>query len=305
MDTFKKVCHEIGMPILPDKSVGPVQVIKFLGLTINSVLMVVWVPDDKLQDIRNILTTMIKKWKATGYELESLAGKLNFISRIISARRSFIQRIYQVQIGIKKKLHIDLKALVLQDLHMWRTFLSKFRGWNPIVDMDQLSRHPLEVVADAAGSAHLGWGTWLPHTGHWIYGQWETEVFDVLNLSLDFLELYALLVLVVMWAPILMDHVVLFRSDNTPAVYALINKASSIDDMMLLIHYITLFCMTHNIKILAKHVKGTNNKFCHLLSQFKFQEFHKTKPENTRESPSIPDTWIYPLSVCMQKVWCF
>ena len=59
---------------------------------------------------------------AAGYELESLVGKLNFISRIILVGRSFIQRIYQAQTGIKKKLHIDLKAPVLQDLCMWRTF---------------------------------------------------------------------------------------------------------------------------------------------------------------------------------------
>ena len=144
--------------------------IEFLGLTIDSVLMVVRVPDNKLQDISSILITMIKKLKATGYELESLAGKLNFIFRVIPAGRSFIQRIYQVKIGTKKKLHIDLKAPVLQDLHMWRTFLSKFRGWNLIVCMEQLSCHPLEVVVDAAGSAHLGWGAWLLHSRHWMYG---------------------------------------------------------------------------------------------------------------------------------------
>ena len=76
--------------------------------------------------------------------------------------------------------------------------------------MDQLSGHPLEMVADAAGSAHLDWGAWLPHTGHWMYSQWEVEVFDVLNQSIDFVELYALLVVVVILAPMLMDHVVLF-----------------------------------------------------------------------------------------------
>ena len=122
-------------------------------------------------------------------------------------------------------------------------------------------------------------------------------MFDVSNPSIDFLELYALLVVVVIWVPMLMDHVVLFWLDNTPAVYTLINKASSSDHVMLLICYITLFCMTHNIKILAKHIEGTNNKFYDLLSRFKFQEFHLTKPENTRESPSIPDNWIYPLCI--------
>ena len=136
-------------------------------------------------------------------------GKLNFISRIIHAGYCFIQRIYQVQLGIKEKLHIDLKALVLQDLRMWRTFLDKFRGWNPIVNVDQLSHHPVEIVADVAGSVQLGWGMWLLHTGHWMYGQGEPEVFAAMNPSIDFLELYTLLVAVVMWAPFLMDKVVL------------------------------------------------------------------------------------------------
>ena len=166
MGTFKQVCHEIGMPISPDKSVGLVQVIEFLGLTIDSMLMVVQVPQDKLQDIGGILMTMIRKCKATGYELESLASKLNFISRIIPVGCSFIQRIYWAQIGIKKKLHSDLKVLGLQDLHMWGTFLNKFRGLNPIVNIEQLSCHLVEVVADAAGSVQLGWGMWLPHMGH-------------------------------------------------------------------------------------------------------------------------------------------
>ena len=145
MGTFKQVCQKIGMPISPNKSVGQIQVIEFLGSTIDSVLLVVRIRQDKHQDISSILITMIKKHKVTGYELESLTGKLNFISRIIPTGRSIIQRIYQSQIGIKKKLYIDLKVPVLQNLQMWRTF----------VDMDQLSGHPLEVVADAAGSAHF------------------------------------------------------------------------------------------------------------------------------------------------------
>ena len=128
---------------------------------------------------------MIKKCKAKGYELKSLVGKLNFILRIIPAGDCIIQRIYQAQIGIKKKLHIDLKAPVLQDLCMWRTFLSRFRAWNSIVNIEQLCRHLVEVVADAVGSVQLGWGVWLPHTGHWMYDQWEPEVFAALNSMLS------------------------------------------------------------------------------------------------------------------------
>ena len=67
----------------------------------------------------------------------------------------------------------------------------------------------MEIVADVAGSVQLGWGAWLLNTGHWIYGQWELEVFAVMNPTIDFLELYALRIAVIMWAPFLMDKVVL------------------------------------------------------------------------------------------------
>ena len=74
---------------------------------------------------------------------------------------------------------------------------------------------PVEVVANAAGLVQLDWGAWLPHTGHWMYGQWESDIFDALNPSIDFLELCALLVTVVMWAPLLMDQIVLDCLDWT------------------------------------------------------------------------------------------
>ena len=51
MASFKEVCKEIGMPVSAEKSVGSVQVIQFLGLTIDTVWMVIKVPEDKKADI--------------------------------------------------------------------------------------------------------------------------------------------------------------------------------------------------------------------------------------------------------------
>ena len=44
-------------------------------------------------------------------ELESLAGKLNFITQVVLAGRSFTKRVYQSFQGIPKHRHIDLKQL--------------------------------------------------------------------------------------------------------------------------------------------------------------------------------------------------
>ena len=92
MSVFKLVCDQIGMPVSPDKSEGPTQMIEFLGLTIHTIQIVVRIPKDKMQDITLILITIKRKRKPMADELESLAGKLNFITKVLPARRSFTKK---------------------------------------------------------------------------------------------------------------------------------------------------------------------------------------------------------------------
>ena len=111
MASFKEVCEEISMPVLPEKAVGPVQVIQFLGLTIDTVLMVIKIPEDKRADILKILTKIIQKRKATSLDLQSLAGKSNFLCKAVPAGRPFIQTVYKTFTGVPKHLHIDLRGI--------------------------------------------------------------------------------------------------------------------------------------------------------------------------------------------------
>ena len=68
MNVLKQVCKEIQMPIAPEKSEGPATVVEFLGLMIDTVLMMICIPQDKLKDIAHIMTKMIKTRKATSWE---------------------------------------------------------------------------------------------------------------------------------------------------------------------------------------------------------------------------------------------
>ena len=89
MSVFKLVCDQIGMPVSPDKSEGPTQIIEFLGLTIDTIQMVVRIPKDKMLDITLISITIIRKRKEMAAELESLTDQLNFIAKAVPAGRSF------------------------------------------------------------------------------------------------------------------------------------------------------------------------------------------------------------------------
>ena len=74
--------------------------------------------------------------------------------------------------------------------------------------------------------------------------------------------------------PHLTNCTVLFHSDNSLTVHELINKSSDSRQMMILLRFLTLFCMLNNITITAKHIRGKSNLICDYLSQFKLQEFH-------------------------------
>ena len=96
-----------------------------------------------------------------------------------------------------------------------------------------------------------------------------------------------------------------FHLDNTPTVFALRNKTSDSPQMLFLLHFLTLFCMTHNITILARHIRGIHNKTHDKLSHFQFQDFHALKPDHTTCFPSNPSELISLLSICMQRVSFF
>ena len=128
---------------------------------------------------------MIKTRKATSWKLQSLTSKLNFIAKAVLAGKCFMKGVYQAQAGIPHHRHIDLCSPVLADLRMWKVFLDKFRGWMPITDTKQLHASAVEIFVDAEGSVNLGWGTWLPHKGLWMYGQWEEDFFQLFQPSID------------------------------------------------------------------------------------------------------------------------
>jgi hypothetical protein len=47
MDAFKSICHELGVPLADNKTVGPTTLLRFLGLLIDTVNMIVKITVDK------------------------------------------------------------------------------------------------------------------------------------------------------------------------------------------------------------------------------------------------------------------
>ena len=96
--------------------------------------------------------TMAAK-KVTVKYLQSLAGKLNFITRAIPQGRAFSARIYQEFKDLRPKWHISVTKELQKDLQMWLCFLQHFRGCSPT---SVPSSPVVEIYTDASANPNLG-----------------------------------------------------------------------------------------------------------------------------------------------------
>lgn len=69
---FEKICSEIGVLVVNEKTEGPSTIIEYLGLTIDTVNMLIKNPEKKVQDL-------LKKIKLFSYGVERIAIYVWFI----------------------------------------------------------------------------------------------------------------------------------------------------------------------------------------------------------------------------------
>ena len=145
MSKLQDICDFIGAPLSPDKTVGPVKIINFLGPTLNLLKQVVQIPLEKVQkaitQIDYLLSTQYVnnknlKGKVQVKSIQKLTRLLNFICRAVPWGRPFLCRLYNLQAKAysphtnashpkPKPYHkVLLDKGSWQDLLMWKQFLS-------------------------------------------------------------------------------------------------------------------------------------------------------------------------------------
>ena len=160
----KQVAQEIGPPLAEDKFFGPVQVLEFLGLTIDSIHMVLAIPSDKATSILQDIQVVIKSKKCLVKQLQALARQLN----------------YDMFAGMKPHWHVSITVELRKDLQMWSRFIQEYGGWTPIL----LPEMPvIHLFTDAATTETLGWGAWWGTA--WAWNTWDPVFMCSSKFSID------------------------------------------------------------------------------------------------------------------------
>jgi hypothetical protein len=221
------ILRELGWRLQDEKLTLPAQVMTFLGVTIDTVQCRLYIPENKLDQYALSVQSLQQDHSSSQLhykDLESLVGKLGWISEVMVAGRA---RIKSLSSCLYKGKHphrgnpvITLSTQAVSDLSWWASYLADPNAaqlWVPFWTVGP----PLfaSTFSDASGDT----GYSLVVDGSVFQGLW-TE--DVELASSGYKELVPVLLAVSLLGPEAQGRVVIISTDNVGNVFA-INKGSS------------------------------------------------------------------------------
>ena len=266
--------------------------------TENQLIMI---PENKIVKAIEQITAILnnKKRKATVHQVQKLCGLLNFICRAIIPGRPFLMRLYSSLRGIKAKRlkpyhHVRLALDTVIDLEIWQTFLSSPESYSrPFLDMSSVvNALNLDWFMDSVKGKGRGFGG--HHDNEWFWGTWSTTYIDEKDPSIEYLELYVVLVGVMLWLHKYKNMRVVLYCNNESVVYMVNKQTSKCKKCMVLIRLLALQCMVHNTRVYARYVKTKLNGRADALSRGRLDTFftlskkaHQTTNKYPERIPSI------------------
>ena len=279
---FEELCEELGVPLAPEKTLGPLQAMSFAGIYLDSIDMSASLPEDKVIKFMGYIDQIMATKSATLKQVQSLTGMLNFACAVVEPARAFSRRLYDLTLGVTQSHHrIKITRAVKEDLHVWKTFLLSFNRKSFFLDFHFLSQHLLRFYTDS--SSTIGFGGYFG--SHWFSGLWSSQC---LRLNIALLEIFPIYLSLMFWGRELSNKCVMVMSDNQAVVHILNNHTSKDPSIMIIVRLIVLSCMKNNIVIRSQHLPGRYNTLADLLSRNQVQQAKFQFPYLDQEPVRVP-----------------
>lgn len=260
LSTFKELCSEIGIPIAEHKTVKACQKLIFLGIEIDTKVMVATLPMEKIRRYALKISDTLDRRKITLTELKSLLGVLQYATSVIRGGRAFLRRLYDLTKNVKHgHFKVTLNKQVKEDLLIWQKFLKCYNCVTIIRDNPSIDSDVINLYTDASLQGFGG-----TFGSNFIVGKFPPSWKDF---SIVVLETYPILALIVTFALKLKNSKIVFNCDNQGVVSIINSQTSKNPLIMTMIRKLVLNLLIYNIKFTARHIPGKINTICDTLSR--------------------------------------
>lgn len=292
MALLSHIFNSLHIPLAVHKIKGPTQQLEYLGIIIDTVAMECRLPKDKLLRMSNLLAEFVGKRTCVKRHLLSLLGHLVFASRVIVPGRAFMSRLFEASKKVKC-LHyrVTLSKACKADIRMWNYLLHHWNGISMFLDNEHTQASDLHLYTDASGT--LGFGGYFQ--GKWFASAWDPALREDLESepSIEFQELYPIVVAAILWGKEWERKRILFHCDNISVVYILNKGRSPCSSIMKLMRRLVIVETVNNFHFVARHVPGYKNQIADSLSRLNFQKFKQLAPDAAPYPCAIPSEVMF------------
>ena len=233
-----------------------------LVVEIDTSAMTLTVPQFCLDELNAELHQFLEKSTYTKHVLQSLLGKLSYVSACVRPGRVYMCRLLNALHDINSRSsarHItdDMRA----NIAWWIYLLQHYNGVSVITSNVTIA-NPNLFACDAC----------LSGCGAVCFGEYFKRSFPpailALTLHINALELLTVVVTVKLWATRLQGLNVELYSDNTACIAVINNKSSSNVNMQCCLRKLWLILPVHNISLVVHHVPSKENSIADSLSHY-------------------------------------
>ena len=257
---------------------------------------------DKLIKVSNWVNYFLNKKnkKATVLEFQKLCGTLNFLYKCIVPGRAFLRRLHVSGPDnggktLKPHHHVKITEEHRLDLEVWRAFLTTPEClYRPFMEAVALNAIEIDMYSDASGNFKLGFGAYCGP--EWVYGQWDEGFCNQVTPSIEYLELFALLVAVMKWIRLFANKRIILFCDNESVVHKINKSTSKCKNCVVLMRLLVAVSITRNVRVFSRHVRTPDNGKADALSRLDLKRFTTLAGGSMNEHPSEIPMEIWPFS---------
>ena len=286
LETFQDICRKLGVPLAPDKTVGPVTSLPFLGIGLDTVKMQTFIPQDKINRMLSDTDLLLHSKSVTLRKLQSVNGLLNFACQVLPSARAFLRSLFDLTVGVSRPhYHIHIPLSAKADVLVWQEFLRSFNGLSVMLDFQFKSNHTLHLYSDASTS--IGFG--LVFGTLWTLGTWHTSCS---GLHITVLEFYPIVLALYLWGESLTNTCIIFHCDNMAVVHIINSFSSKVPSISKLLRKLVSLCLKYNIFVRANHIPGARNLTSDFLSHGQVHQAQEASPWLEDRPSPVPSKWL-------------
>ena len=260
-NTLRNLLRDLGASEATQKAVLPTYIIEFLGVLFDLITMTISITPKRMEGLLHELEEWEMHRSYNRVQLESLLGKLQFVSNCVQPGRLLIFRLRNALHEMGRGWHRVTQDM-RKDINWWRRFLPQYDRVS-IMWMDQRI-HPDSLMAMGACLTGIG----AISGKEYLHAEIPLRLVNDPQLSIAHYEMWAIVIGLRKWGKKFKGVRFCIQCDNQ-AVVDVINKGTARDKrLQQLLRLFVFECAVGKLEVVAKHLMGSLNQVPDLLSRF-------------------------------------